>query len=450
MRRLPAAALALALAAPARASNEDHGFGARSMGMADAMTAVPDDIAAMVMNPAALGQLRRAQVEAYAHRLFHAPAGPEDLQGAGIAVGVPLDNPPYGGALGFSWRQDDNRERTLDRSLAFTYATRSWREVGDGMKLDFGATLRQIRRSARNSDAVVGKPGLDLGTFLRVADDRSFGFSLLNINSPRTDVGGFADRAPLIVKLGWAQAVRRFRYTMDLSRRDGSARHDGNLSFAMGNEYEWSTANRGSLTARTGIHIGEVSRAWSLGFGWRVLGASFDYALRVPLSGGSRWSHGVALSYRFGTWNPETEYEKLLTSELQQRRDLSRSLSSSEKRQKELGAELDQIKKEAEALRRELERRADAEGKERLRRIEERRRRAESELGELDQDGRSLRGRDAAVSLREDWAGYQKLKDRGASDAVLIQRLRQILSEYKGTGVDLGEANRELQRLLGR
>ena len=58
MRR---AFLALLLCpAPAAASTEDVAFGARAAGLADAVTADAEGMGALTINPAAVGQARRA------------------------------------------------------------------------------------------------------------------------------------------------------------------------------------------------------------------------------------------------------------------------------------------------------------------------------------------------------------------------------------------------------
>ena len=52
--------------------------------------------------------------------------------------------------------------------------------------------------------------------------------------------------------------------------------------------------------------------------------------------------------------------------------------------------------------------------------------------------------------LAEAWEAYQRLKAQGVSDVVLVERVQAILREFQGRGVDLSEAQRELQRLRAR
>ncbi|MDE2293136.1 MAG: hypothetical protein KGL53_13730, partial [Elusimicrobia bacterium] len=203
----------------------------------------------------------------------------------------------------------------------------------------------------------------------------------------------------------------------------------------------------------------------SLGLGWRVLGASIDYAVRAPLSNGSRWSHAVSLAYRFGAWDPEAEYEKLLSTEMGYRRQLSSALEDSEVKQWRLAEELRVLHQEIGDLREELEAKTAEAGEQaerarraqealKLKELEERHRKAEEELRKIkaaqEVEKERLRQADVQGRFQDEWRAYQNLKLQGAADAALVERLESILSEFKGKGVDLAEANQELQRLERR
>lgn len=460
VRRL-AAVLALLLAATgARASNEDAGFGARSAGMGDALTADTNGLAGLTLNPATLGHLRRAQVEMGIRRLYHAPAGSTDLNGMVLGAGIPLTNPSFRGTLGLSWTHDILRPISLDRTLGLTYATRSWREIGPGW-FDVGATFRMLQRGGRDVSGSITKVGVDLGAYYGWGEDKGLGLSLLNLNSPPTDIGGYSDTAPLIFKLGYVQRLRRFAVAMDFTKREPSAAFEASNSVALGVEHAWGTAKFGTLTGRSGLALGSPARTWNLGFGWSVFGTRLDYALRVPLSGGPRWGHSVSLSYRFGTWDPEGEYERLLKTEMRYRRDLSKALESAEIKQWRLAEELRLMRREIADLRRELavkeaetgeaqDRLQDAKRKLKLKALEDKRRKAAERLRRMKEEQRRMREANKSLQFRKEWRAYTEIKLQGVSELVLIERLKRILREFQGTGVDLGEANRELRRLMRR
>jgi hypothetical protein len=460
MKSLFLAAAALAAALPARAAFEDAGFGARSAAMADAMSAVPDDIVSAPMNPATLGHLQRTEIETGIRRLFNTSAGATDLSGFVLGGGVPIRKPPMEGAFGILWAYDDVRDVSLDRSLSFVYATRNWREIGSAV-LDAGVALKSLTRSGSAPGGRASKAAVDLGTLVRLSDDKTLGFSILNVNGPRMDLPGYPDRAPVIIKLGFSQLVKRLKVAMDVTQREASAGYRTTTSGAMGTEYSWSTAEFGAFGVRTGLTLGGLSRNWSLGGGWRRLGGRLDYAVRIPLSNGSRWGHNVSLSWRFGSWNPEAEYEKVLKSEITYRRDLARALEAAEVKQWKLAEELRALREEMEGLRRDVlsaaagrgeaeQRLKDSERRIKLKEMEERHREAQERLKLMQADQERMRKMNRELSFREDWQTYQDLKAQGTSELVLTERLKQMLSEYKGSGVDLGEANVELQRLQAK
>jgi len=464
--RIFAALLTALLLAPleAYAALEEAGFTARSTAMGDALTADTEGLAGLALNPATLGHLRRAEMMFGIRRLFDIPAGQTDINGMNFGAAAPLE--PYGvpGSLGLSWSHDTIRPASLDRVLGLTYASKSWREIGPGI-FDVGLTMKLLRRGGREIGGSFSKVAVDAGSFYRFSETRSIGFSLLNVNSPKANLqtpqGSFSDRAPLVAKFGYIQRVRRFTVAFDLSRRGPSGKYGTTTSASMGVEHGWGTAKYGSFTGRSGLILSPRARSWSLGGGWNVLGTHVDYALRIPLSGGSRWSHMVSLSYRFGEWDPEVEYEKILSDEIRYRGDLTRSLESAEIKQWKLSEELRIMRGEIEDLKRELAVQASktGEAKEKMRRaqqelkvkqLEEQRRQAAISLRKLKEQQQRMREADRVNRLNDEWVAYLKLKDQGVSDMVLIDRLKKILRLFKGQGVDLGKVQKELNSVMGR
>jgi len=451
------------LAAPARASNEDLGLDARSAGMADAVTADPG-LSALTLNPAALGHVSRAQLQAGVRKFAQAPAGPTDLDGMTLAVVVPLKDPAFRGAIGLSWTHDAVDPKALDRTAGLTYATRSWREFGPGT-FDMGLTVKGFWRSGRQYGGRASKVLVDVGTYYRFSDSKALGLSLLNLNSPRTDVGRVQDTAPVILKVGYAQQVRRLTVAMDFTKREPTTGNEPDVqrrathTGALGVEHTWGTAKWGSFTGRSGLSLGTLAKTWNLGAGWSQYGTRLDYAMRVPVSGGKRWGHAVSLSYLFGSWDPEGEYERLLHSELRYRQDLSQALESAEVKQWKLAEDLRLMRKEMEELKREAVvkeveagqaagKLKDVERQIRLKLLEERRQEAERRMRQLEAERERMREQDKEFQFQKEWQAYIQLKLDGVSEIVLIERLKRILRQFQGAGVDLGEANRELTRLM--
>jgi len=450
----------LALGQPAAASNLDTGFGARAMGLADAGSADAGSLGTMTLNPAAFGHLRRWQTEFHVRKLFHVPAGHVDLSGLALGLGMPVSGDRLQGAFGLHYAHDSNAQVGLDRTLGLSYGTRSWREIGAGL-FDIGMTLKLISRSGKDYPGSIARAAVDIGGLFRWDDDKSVGLSVLNLTRPKTGLPGYDDRAPVMLKLGYAQRFSRFAFVTDLTQREPSAEFGATTTAGMGLEYSWATIRHGMFTARSGLSLGGDARSWTAGAGWKVLGARIDYALRVPLSGASKWSHGFSLSYLFGAWDTEAEYERLLRKEMSYRRDLTRALESAEIKQWKLAEDLRLMRDELSDLRREVAIKAaetgeakddlkQAETELRIKKLEEKRREAQKRLEAMREEQRRIREADKLGRFREDWRAYEDLKIQGVSEVVLIDRLKAMLRQYQDMGVDLGEANRELQRLLRR
>jgi hypothetical protein len=449
----------LSAAAPARAAFEDVGLGARAAGLGDAVTALSDDAEVVSINPAAAGSLERTDVELSARRLFHAAAAETDMEGMTAAAGTQLHGPLEGGLAAY-WTHDILGNTALDRQFGFAYGTRNWREIGPAI-LNLGVGVRGLSRSGRRTGGGLTRAAGDLGFSLKLSDDRSLGLSFLNLNAPRLDLPGIPDRAPLTMRFGFAQQVRRYKVLMDWAGREPSSGRRTAYAATLASECSWSTAGFGTFLARSGLTLGGLARSWSLGAGFKRLGARVDYALRIPLSSGTRWSHVVSMSWRFGSWNPETEYETLLKSEMSSRRELGKALESAELKQWRLAEELKLLREEMEALRKQSAEDAAGRGEAELRArllereiqlkaMERRRVEAQRKLEKMQEEQERLRRADVKLRFSDDWRAYQDLKLQGASELVLAERLKRILADYKGTEVDLGEANLEYQRLQRR
>ena len=443
------AVVALCLAAPARAAFDDAGFGPRDQAMGGAFTAVGDDPGSMAYNPASLGQASAIEGAAAYSRLYQVPGGLSDRDMTRIAAQFPLHQERLNGAAGVELRYDRRTGFAGDRGFSFAYATRGLRET-ERTGLDFGASLKLLSSTFEDGGKAGSlKPALDFGALWRFSDRFSTGVSLLNFFSPKFSAGNAQDRAPLALRVGVAEQLRGFVLAADVVNRERSRHLPGRHDFHAGAERWWGLARIGQGALRTGLQLGEGTKAWSWGAGWRSSGARLDYAMIVPLKGGICCGHGVSLSLRFGRADPEAEYERLLTRELHSRRRLTDSLEAGAIKQWKLSEELSRLREETAALKLELERRSagEADARRRLQGLEQRRRDAAAEYERLkkEREGVALSARE--TMFREDWRAYEKAKLSGAAESALLEQLNRLLREYKDAGVDLSEANRELLRL---
>ncbi|MBI4345334.1 MAG: hypothetical protein HY553_00655 [Elusimicrobia bacterium] len=444
----------LALAASAAlASHDDFGFGARASGLGEAATAVGDEPGSAAYNPALISAIENPVLQAGLRRAFQSPAGKADYHQTEYGGAARLKALPWRGALALHSRSASLKGGSTDRTHGVTYATHGWRETDDGV-VDWGVTLNALTRTWGGT---LVKGGIDLGVLYRIRERFHLAASLLNVNGPRTDLNGVADRAPVTARIGFAQVARGFTMAVDGVRREPVPGRRATSSFSAGMERWTYTGRIGAVALRTGLNLGGPSRSWALGFGWRALGAQLDYAALAPLSSGSAWGHAVSLVFRFGSWDPDKEFERLLGSEIRYRKELAHALDTAEVKQWKLAEELRRLRRSLEDLQAELNTRvageAEAqqkyrEARDKIRELQEREQEAQRALDQLDKDRKAVVEQSKEANFREDWRAYQKLKLQSVPDLVLLERVKQILRQYKESGVDLSEANQELKRLL--
>ncbi|MEK7857922.1 MAG: hypothetical protein AAB320_02165 [Elusimicrobiota bacterium] len=446
--RLTIAALVL-LAGPAFAGFEDSGFSPRVLAMGSAFTAVADDLASIVYNPAALGQIRSVSAQTSYLRQFHAPAGETDQDHFNLAGAFPLKQELFGGTIAAAWLYTSIKNSAKDRATVFSYGTRGFAEF-DEAGLELGGTLKFLNRAFASGGGGTTKPAADFGLFYRFGEKYGAGLSVLNINAPGFTSAGQRDRAPATIKLGVSESVRGFTAAFDLTKREPSLGHGPTTNLGTGLERWWSTARFGSLAGRMGLSLGDRTKTYNWGLGWKVFGSQVDYAMTVPLTGASIAGHAVAMSFRFGQSNPEREYERVLSQEMGYRKELSEALEAGEVKRWKLSEELKRQKDELETLRSQLvdKTTSEREAKERIKALQQRHQQSVDGFQKMQAEQKRLSERTKESLFREDWSNYLKAKQGGAPDGVLSDQVKRILLDYKDSGLDLSEANQELLRLL--
>jgi hypothetical protein len=448
IRRSAAVVAMLLAAAPARAAFDDAPFGARDAAMGGAFTAVHDEVGAIAYNPAALGHAPALEAAASYLRDFHAPAGNMDRDTTRAAVAVPVRQEIFNGAFGFDVRYDRRSQVGKDRDIGAYYGTRGLLETENG-GLDFGGGLKLLNTHLENGSSTKTKPALDLGSLWRFGDKRSLGVSLLNFGGASFSAPGYNDRAPLALKVGAAETVHGSLLAVDGTVREPSSGLGRSVTFAAGFERWWPTVRNGSFAARTGLSLGDLSRTWHWGAGWKLGGGRFDYAMTVPLSGNKQFGHALTVSIRFGRSDPDAEYERLLASEMQERHQLGKSLEASAVRQQALSEEIGRLRDEIGTLRSQLAGKTASEDQVRrkLQDVEARHKKAVDTFQRLQDEHARNAAKTKSELFREEWESYQKAKLAGTPDASLLDRLQRLMTEYRDAGVDLSDANQELRRL---
>lgn len=440
--------LSLAAAVPGHAAFESLPAGARAGGAAGALGPFSEDLAAAVSNPAGLGWVPGLQVGLHYSRTFQVTQGNVDLDHVSFSAGAPLRGGPWTGALALGWFSTQSEEAFRERSFQLAYGVRDvW--VRGGARLGAGAALRYLRRTPLSGSDSASGIGGDVGAIFR-AGSRAVSLSILNVNQPGLDLPQGPGTAPLTLKLGYGEVLRKMHLGVEAASIQPSGTLPASLSLAAGLERSWAFYRWGSVAARTGLSLGERTGFWSLGAGWRILGAQLDYALYLPRTSRSRASHFVSLGLRFGEADPEEEYQRLLANEIRYRQELSQALEASQVGLWKQTEELNQLRQDVDALKDQLRSKGEeaVEARGRVKDMEARERQAQWRLKTLAQEQARIRARSRESLYREDWANYSKLKAQGAPDALLVDALKRILRRHQESGLDLGEPNQELLRLL--
>jgi hypothetical protein len=435
----------------AHAAFEDTGMGARPRGMGSAVTAL-DDVNGALLNPALPGSARKFDSGAHFESGTRSSLGPLDFYSYALNASVP------GMVRGkFGTMSVVGRYRTIEdgglaeKTLSLGWATwQMWRSANGS--LDLGANLKFMQLDSDNTaDSKMGL-GLDMGALWRVNARRSFGLSLLNVNSPSFKEGVLDEKAPFAVRLGVAEKAEDYTLALDAVRRSGTG-GGGKNSFNCGVEHIWRTERRGIFASRMGLSLVDRASLFSLGIGHRHLASEVSYAILIPLTGKIKAGHALSVNIRFGDKDLESEYETLIKREIKYRKDLVQALDESSRREGVLRDELSGLKEEIDALNASLnaarEQKAEAaQAREKLEAIVVRQRRAEAELKSLEEARRLDRLRRLELEFGRDWQAYLKMKAGGAPGSVLKGSLQRLLGQYQGAGIDISPATLELQQLI--
>lgn len=418
------------------------------MAMGGAFTAVHDEVGAIGYNPAALGHAPALEAAASYVNGTHPPAGTIDRDTTRAAAAVPIRQDILNGAFGFGVRYDRRANVAKDREIGLYYGTRGLHETENG-GLDFGLGLKTLQSSLETGGTTKTKLALDLGALYRFGDKHSVGASLINFGGAKFTGPGYEDRAPLALKIGAAESVRGSLLAVDGTVREPSSGQGRSVSFNAGFERWWPTVRAGQFAGRTGVSVGNLTRTWNWGLGWKIGGGRLDYAMGIPMTGVARFTHALTVAVRFGRTDPEGEYERLLEGEMNERRRLSQSLEASAVRQQALSEEIARLREEIASLRASLAAKSSSaeDARRRLQELEGRQKKAVESYQRLQEEHARNAAKTKAELFREEWDAYRKAKADGAPDAALAQRLRRLLLEYKDAGVDLSEANQELRRV---
>lgn len=279
--RKAAAALACALLlapAAARASFEDLPMSPRNAALANSNAADVTDLNGFLLNPAALGGVRRWELFANYNKLYNGLSDGSNVGRQVVAVGAPFrwgtlaaginnftGGPVYSEGdtfLGFGKPAAHNKiwwGVTL-HSLSVKYGTDQYTQMNPVLKKTASKTAM----------------GMDLG-MIYFAKDHSWGLSILHANEP--DMGiKYTSKVDRKIHLSYG-----FKPVKPLSLDAGLSKVGSDTRFRFGAEGHRA---RSRFSLRGGFDIGTRDyRNFSFGIGYKSKNLQFDYAMTLPLSG---------------------------------------------------------------------------------------------------------------------------------------------------------------------
>jgi len=295
------------------AAFEDIGVGARPVSMANAFTAVADDVHSVYYNPAGLAGLTKYEVASSYGKLFWGLTDNSNIGVSFLAGAVPVS--PLRGVVGFGINQLklDNLYREDQYILSYG------REINYGWlgRLGLGSSLKILSHKFGRDDYTdnaidetgVSQEGVSDPVFKNGRGKMAFavdfgaiknynnikmGIALLNINSPSVGLSDKGDKVPVGCKLGFSHKGDKSTLAFEFSRKDKDNVLRSGMEISVFKKFDF----------RVGLEIGsrELTNI-NFGFGYRIENKFFvDYSFILPVSGISKTygTHRVSLNAKFG------------------------------------------------------------------------------------------------------------------------------------------------------
>ncbi len=274
------------------------GFGARSLALGQAYTALADDPTAVFWNPAGLEYTYRQSATFFHTTLFDAvqydflgysyPTLDLGTFGFGIArlgVGGLVERSKYNQKLG-SFSNDEYQ-------VYFAYAKKIMWGLTPGISIRW---IRQGWNNLSEGNLIETGVGADIGLMYRpewigsaLVQDWSFGLNVRNAFAPQLKVGNQVDELPLTLKFG---VMKKFSFSGGGSFRilfDLDQSQNRDMRFHVGTEYNYNNfgmvrvgMNNGNLALGAGVKYS----IFSLDYGYSAVEAAdvFSPAQRISIS----------------------------------------------------------------------------------------------------------------------------------------------------------------------
>lgn len=286
------------------------GVGARPLAMGRAFTAVADDVNAVFLNPAGLGEQKNWAITTMSTRLLERT----DYKLAGVVC------PTNYGTLGIGYLlvSTPGGYLTTDKisisSLqAITYASNAFifsygRELNEIIKLSdkmgklsVGASLKTITNRFDGTDNSGSGTSTSLGIKFRPNQQFSYGLNFQNASGSIDWKSGTKEQLPLTTSLGGAYYFDRGLTSVDMEFGSKNSYLHGGVEYCPIN----------SITLRAGVDQSPASQTDTVynltgGVGVKLSGFNFDYAYQQDNTLVSNSTHYVSISFQpVSGWKPE-------------------------------------------------------------------------------------------------------------------------------------------------
>ncbi|MFH1259994.1 MAG: hypothetical protein ABII74_09365 [Elusimicrobiota bacterium] len=303
------------------ASFESLDLGGKAAGMAQAFTAISDDVTAIYYNPAGMTQLQQAQFLTDYSRLFFGLADQSDLGYSFFGYIHPLQRRQ--GKLGVGWLNFDTAGLYSENTFLLSYAQeiRPLFSAGLNLKLlekkfssipdmqnaidqseNLTGELDPLFKNRRSKSAVT----VDAGFLYQALSRYNWGLSVGNLTRPDVSLQGGSEKQPINYKLGVAFREEDDSIALDLVARQKK------YSLLVGME-KLFMYQRAAL--RGGLKLGNYNyHSINLGGGYKYRSWQFDYAFTDFLSEitNTRNSHHFSISWNFEKAKIKPDAQKII------------------------------------------------------------------------------------------------------------------------------------------
>jgi len=319
----------LAISEKSPAAMEGLGVSARSVGMADAFSAVADDSSAILHNPAGLTQLRETALSVQSANFLGGLTNKSNVDTNSLALVHPV-NEGQRGVVGFFYQNFKASSYFTDQTFYLSYAKNlSSQAFGMPGRWSVGGNIKRFTRKYEpdqytenaidDSGMGTGVPdplfatngfsktvySADAGLLYQFGEKNrnNLGLSISNLNRPDISLGKDGDRVPLMNRAGLARKYDWGLLSMEI-RKVNRLSNESDSEIALGGERRIALPHIGSLGLRGGYSEGTRGfRNVSAGISFGGPIFTLDYAFQFPLGdfSGNGENNVVALSFNFGT-----------------------------------------------------------------------------------------------------------------------------------------------------